>query len=81
MELKFRPEDPCAHAAFGELSQTSDLLLRIRRKRYKSLLPSEEALTGPNSGIGDVLSEDNADDFETIADIVARVEHSYNFDG
>lgn len=73
MELKFRPEDPCAHAAFGELSQSSDLLLRIRRKRRNNLPQIDEA-----SGIN---VEDNAEEFETRADIVARIEHTYNFDG
>lgn len=87
LELKFRPEDPCAHAAFGELSQTSDLLLRIRRKRYKSLPRSDEAsvkaegLMGSNASAVEVPAEENAEDFETTADIVARVEHTYNFDG
>ena len=90
LELKFRPEDPCAHAAFGELSQTSDLLLRIRRKRHKALPRSDgasgmdvdaEPLTGADSGPGSDAREDNAEDFETCADIVGRVEHTYNFDG
>lgn len=90
LELKFRPEDPCAHAAFGELSQTSDLLLRIRRKRRKYLPRSDdaggmdveaEASLNPNSSAGDVPLEDNAEDFETSADIVARVDNTYNFDG
>ena len=90
LELKFRPEDPCAHAAFGELSQTSDLLLRIRRKRRKNLPRGDEAscmdvdaesLTGPNAIPETVPTEDNAEDFETSADIVGRIEHTYNFDG
>jgi general transcription factor 3C polypeptide 5 (transcription factor C subunit 1) len=90
LELKFRPEDPCAHAAFGELSQTSDLLLRIRRKRLKTLPRGDgasgmdvdaESLTGPNASPGCAPTEDNAEDFETCADIVGRVEHTYNFDG
>lgn len=77
MELKFRPEDPCAKAAYGELSQTSDLLLRIRRRRRcKSFPRIVDANVTEASPV-----EDNAEDYETTADIVARVEHTYNFEG
>lgn len=33
LELHFRPEDPYSHPAFGELRQSSSLLLRISKKK------------------------------------------------
>lgn len=35
LELKFRPDDPFAHPAFGELRHSSDLVLRLSRKSIK----------------------------------------------
>lgn len=87
LELKFRPEDPYAHAAFGELHQTSELLLCIKRKRRKqSPEDSQSGVPPARSSLEDVddanrPAELKGASFEVSADIVARVEHSYNFDG
>lgn len=35
LELKFRPEDPFAHPAFGELRHSSDLVLRLSSRAIK----------------------------------------------
>lgn len=75
LELKFRPEDPCAHAAFGELQQTSDLLLRIKRKPRRNLLKSCV------SGTTDTAPGSSSPGYEVSADIIARVENTYNFEG
>lgn len=75
LELKFRPEDPCAHAAFRELQQTSDLLLRIKRKPRRNLLKSCV------SGTTDTAPGSSSPGYEVSADIIARVENTYNFEG
>lgn len=101
MELKFRPEDPYAHAAFGEVHQTSDLLLRIKRQcsrrssgtRSSTTTNSAAAMvsaglhTIASSSPDDASRRDSAErnngaaDYEVHADIVARIENTYNFDG
>jgi general transcription factor 3C polypeptide 5 (transcription factor C subunit 1) len=42
LELKFRPEDPFAHPAFGELRHTSDLVLRLSKKMVKQSSKTQE---------------------------------------
>jgi general transcription factor 3C polypeptide 5 (transcription factor C subunit 1) len=101
LELKFRPEDPYAHAAFGEVHQTSDLLLRIKRQcsrrssgtRSSTTTNSAAAMvsaglcTITSSSPDDASRRDSAErnngaaDYEVHADIVARIENTYNFDG
>ncbi|CAM6048383.1 unnamed protein product [Sphagnum compactum] len=101
LELKFRPEDPYAHAAFGEVHQTSDLLLRIKRRcsrrssgtRSSTTTNSAAAMvsaglhTIASSSPDDASRRDSAErnngaaDYEVHADIVARIENTYNFDG
>ncbi|XP_073066463.1 uncharacterized protein [Primulina eburnea] len=38
LELHFRPEDPYSHPAFGELQPCNNFLLKISKKRVKSLI-------------------------------------------
>ncbi|XP_077238387.1 uncharacterized protein LOC143879737 [Tasmannia lanceolata] len=51
LELRFRPEDPCSHPAFGELRTSTSLLLRISKKDSCGT-DRQDAVTGfenPNS--------------------------------
>lgn len=38
LELHFRPEDPYSHPAFGELQPCNNFLLKISKKKVKSLI-------------------------------------------
>ncbi|KAH9304774.1 hypothetical protein KI387_009178, partial [Taxus chinensis] len=117
IELRFRPEDPYSHPAFGELHQSNCLLLRITRKITQdgqssisqATFPSERHETSLQSIDGDLdmqipgsenfvpgsMKRQDASDNEEMdgsqahestneelnADIVARVDHTYSFDG
>ncbi|XP_057824264.2 uncharacterized protein LOC131036397 isoform X2 [Cryptomeria japonica] len=117
IELRFRPEDPHSHPAFGELRQNNCLLLRITRKTThdgqssvsQATFPSEmnenslqsididhdiripgsenfvlgssnELDTSDNDEIDTSPAQDSTKE-ELRADIVARVDHAYSFDG
>ncbi|CAM6083628.1 unnamed protein product [Calypogeia fissa] len=93
IELKFRPEDPFAHPAFGELRHTSDLVLRLSRKTVKnpvgqraetsnSVNSSEHIVEHNETGERRIANEEfNVQAHEVAAEIVAKVEHTYTFDG
>ncbi|XP_027360162.1 general transcription factor 3C polypeptide 5-like isoform X2 [Abrus precatorius] len=65
LELRFRPEDPYSHPAFGELRPSNSLLLKISKTK-----PPRASHTSPQNG-----------EHHLCADIVARVPEAYFFDG
>lgn len=90
LELRFRPEDPYCHPAFGERRPTNALLLKISKRK----LPDDDGATTSNSMCGmehgmqadNVESEHGAADkvdeeANLCADIVARVPEAYFFEG
>lgn len=90
LELRFRPEDPYCHPAFGETRPTNALLLKISKRK----LPDGDGATTSNSMCGmehgmqadNVESEHGAADkvdeeANLCADIVARVPEAYFFEG
>ncbi|KAL2652989.1 hypothetical protein R1flu_021117 [Riccia fluitans] len=82
LELKFRPDDPYAHPAFGELNHSSDLVLRLSRKGKERV--SGECDRKLNTSSGARKPEDNeaCESSEFVrAEIVAKVEHTYSFEG
>ncbi|KAL3684861.1 hypothetical protein R1sor_002883 [Riccia sorocarpa] len=82
LELKFRPEDPYAHPAFGELSHSSDLVLRLTRKTKKRVAGEcEPELTAPTA-VRQAENDEASEPSEDVrAEIVAKVEHTYSFEG
>ncbi|XP_057546834.1 uncharacterized protein LOC130825564 isoform X1 [Amaranthus tricolor] len=77
LELRFRPEDPSSHPAFGHIRPCTNLLLRIYRKNnsdnqndHCSTTQSMECSSG-EAGNSTVLS----------ADVVARVSEACFFNG
>ncbi|AES79207.2 general transcription factor 3C polypeptide 5 [Medicago truncatula] len=90
LELRFRPEDPYCHPAFGERRPTNALLLKISKRK----LPDDDGATTSNSMCGmehgmqadNVESEHGAADkvdeeANLCADIVGRVPEAYFFEG
>lgn len=57
VELKFWAKDSCVQATFGELLQTSNLLLHMRQKCYKNLPLYNEA-NGTNAEVEASLTLD-----------------------
>ncbi|XP_078443748.1 uncharacterized protein LOC144713127 isoform X2 [Wolffia australiana] len=70
LELRFRPEDPYCHPAFGDLRPCNGLILKISRKKRKK--------GGQKEAKECELSVEPA---ELSCCIVARVNSSYHFDG
>uniref|UniRef100_A0A2P2LEA2 General transcription factor 3C polypeptide 5-like n=1 Tax=Rhizophora mucronata TaxID=61149 RepID=A0A2P2LEA2_RHIMU len=65
LELRFRPEDPYSHPAFGELHPSTSLLLKISKNKFSSC--SKETRSPVQSDLS--------------ADIVARLPEAYHFEG
>ncbi|XP_072973185.1 uncharacterized protein [Typha angustifolia] len=65
MELRFRPEDPYSHPAYGVLRPAASLLLRITKTKDESCKEGE-ASSGKE---------------QLSADVVARVNQAYHFEG
>ncbi|CAL9101347.1 unnamed protein product [Musa textilis] len=74
LELRFRPEDPCSHPAFGELRSSTGLLLRICKTRG-----GEHASRGGACEGGHSAEPPQAESLS--AEVVARVNHAYHFEG
>ncbi|WOL08565.1 general transcription factor 3C polypeptide 5-like isoform X1 [Canna indica] len=74
LELRFRPEDPHSHPAFGELRSSTSLLLRICKN--KGLEHSSRGEAGESGQELEPLREENLS-----AEVVARVNHAYHFEG
>ncbi|GMY16885.1 general transcription factor 3C polypeptide 5-like [Fagus crenata] len=66
LELRFRPEDPYSHPAFGELRPSNNFLLKISKTKSVSASTSNQT---------------EQDDSKLCADIVARVPQAYHFEG
>lgn len=90
LELRFRPEDPYSHPAFGECRPTNALLLKISKKK----IPDDDGAKASNNmcGMEHVMQEtpvesehgaaDKVDEKESVcADIVAHVPEAYFFEG
>lgn len=74
MELRFRPEDPYSHPAFGELRSSTGLLLRLCKPRG-----GEHASRGGACEGGHSAEPPPAESLS--AEVVARVNHAYHFEG
>ncbi|RRT44425.1 hypothetical protein BHE74_00056817 [Ensete ventricosum] len=74
LELRFRPEDPYSHPAFGELRSSTGLLLRIYKTRG-----GEHASRGGACEGGQSAEPPPAENLS--AQVVARVNHAYHFEG
>ncbi|KAF7801350.1 general transcription factor 3C polypeptide 5-like isoform X1 [Senna tora] len=74
LELRFRPEDPYSHPAFGELRPCNNLLLKISREKPR---------VGHDAKASDSMPETRMENKESnlVADIVAHVPEAYCFDG
>lgn len=74
LELRFRPEDPYSHPAFGELRPTNSLLLKISKTKPPPPVHDAEASSSSTNGEHD-------QEGSLCADIVARFPEAYFFDG
>ncbi|CAL9059482.1 unnamed protein product [Musa banksii] len=74
LELRFRPEDPYSHPAFGELRSSTGLLLRLCKPRG-----GEHASRGGACEGGHSAEPPPAESLS--AEVVARVNHAYHFEG
>lgn len=74
LELRFRPEDPYSHPAFGELRPTNSLLLKISKTKPPPPVHDAEASSSSTNGEQD-------QEGSLCADIVARFPEAYFFDG
>ncbi|CAK8564535.1 unnamed protein product [Lathyrus sativus] len=90
LELRFRPEDPYSHPAFGERRPTNALLLKISKKKLTDDdgAKASNSMRGMEHGMQEnhVESEhgaaDKIDEKENLcADIVAHVPEAYFFEG
>ncbi|KAK7406886.1 hypothetical protein VNO78_08521 [Psophocarpus tetragonolobus] len=83
LELRFRPEDPYSHPAFGELRPTNTLLLKISKRKPPSVLDAEApSSSGVKNGEAENQPESECNPEGTLcADIIARVPEAYIFDG
>lgn len=73
LELRFRPEDPCSHPAFGQIHSCNNFLLKISKGNQNnncSSSQSKDCSSGKYENLN-VLS----------AEIVARVPEAYTFTG
>ncbi|XP_029126617.1 general transcription factor 3C polypeptide 5 isoform X5 [Cajanus cajan] len=83
LELRFRPEDPYSHPAFGELRPTNNLLLKISKRKPPN---AHDAEACSSSGVKNREQENQPESVRgqegsLCADIVARVPEAYFFDG
>ncbi|KAF8093229.1 hypothetical protein N665_0387s0016 [Sinapis alba] len=74
LELRFRPEDPYAHPAFGEQHPCSGFLLKISKQDIKK--PESQPAAPATS---DVCLEEATP--ALCADIISRVSDAFHFDG
>ncbi|KAH1158149.1 hypothetical protein GLYMA_11G082800v4 [Glycine max] len=74
LELRFRPEDPYSHPAFGELRPTNSLLLKISKTKPPPPVHDAEASSSSTNGEQD-------QEGSLCADIVARFPEAYFFYG
>ncbi|KAG9456371.1 hypothetical protein H6P81_000879 [Aristolochia fimbriata] len=95
LELRFRPEDPYSHPAFGELRSCSNLLLRISKSNANSEQTSttsqstvksqsntqSKSVVGGTSDIVDAEKGEEESPAQVSAEIVARISEAYHFDG
>ncbi|KAL2348666.1 hypothetical protein Fmac_002666 [Flemingia macrophylla] len=83
LELRFRPEDPYSHPAFGELRPTSNLLLKISKRKPPHVDDAEDcSSSGVKNGEQGNQPESVSDQEGSLcADIVARIPEAYFFDG
>eukprot|EP00249_Psilotum_nudum_P021284 c28050_g1_i2 orf=454-2187(-) len=81
LELRFRPEDPFCHPVFGELHRSSGLLLHISRELKQEQETCE--ITAASEEQTEIKGKTalKSTNYELNADIVARVEQSYEFVG
>ncbi|XP_068653287.1 uncharacterized protein [Aristolochia californica] len=95
LELRFRPEDPYSHPAFGELRSCTSLLLKISKTKTNGEQTStssedfdkSQSNTQLESEVGrptvSMIAEKCEDEspVQVSADIVARISEAYHFDG
>ncbi|TKY70276.1 General transcription factor 3C polypeptide 5 [Spatholobus suberectus] len=83
LELRFRPEDPYSHPAFGELRPTNTLLLKISKRKPPSVHDAEaSSSSGVKNGEQEIQPESrHHQEGSLCADIVAHVPEAYFFDG
>nr|XP_029122139.1 general transcription factor 3C polypeptide 5 isoform X2 [Elaeis guineensis] len=85
MELRFRPEDPYCHPAFGNLHPSSSLLLRISKSRGGAERSSGETGGGAEGSVGEANGGGRegtpAPAESLLAEVVARVRDAYRFEG
>ncbi|XP_020523536.1 general transcription factor 3C polypeptide 5 [Amborella trichopoda] len=89
LELRFRPEDPYSHPAYGACHSSSNFLLKITRRKnnVSELVSSSTVEDGTNSrneyqGVEKKESGQPLEQASQLsADIIARVFDTYEFDG
>lgn len=87
LELRFRPEDPYSHPAFGELRPSNNLLLKISKTKPPRVRDAEASNTTSmeenvvQSEIENVVAWKADEEATLCADIVARVPEAYFFYG
>ncbi|XVF53338.1 hypothetical protein PTKIN_Ptkin05aG0091600 [Pterospermum kingtungense] len=94
LELRFRPEDPYSHPAFGVLRTCNNLLLKISEKKCSNGQNAEAsgklqecstsgATVSQNPAQPSKVEEQRPEDEKTnlCADIVSRVSKAYHFNG
>lgn len=92
LELRFRPEDPYCHPAFGELHLCENtFLLKISKRSRESADSSVTEVQDDESTVGRrqlgnqyaTSASNNMEEDQThlCADIVARVSEAYSFKG
>lgn len=82
LELRFRPEDPCSHPAFGQIHPCTNLLLRISKGNSggnHNRDNDDDSCAGSQSM--DCSSRHIENSSVLSADIVARVSEAYSFTG
>ena len=86
IELRFRPDDPYCKPLCGNLYQTNNLLVRVKRRyrkpKTKTVKDGEkvEALTAGNDD-GAEDSDDVLKDVEYKSEVLGVVESTYRFTG
>lgn len=94
LELRFRPEDPYSHPAFGVPRECTNLLLKISKKKCSNGQTAEAsgklqecstsgATVSENPTQPSQVEEQRPEQEKTnlFADIVSRVSKAYHFDG
>ncbi|XP_012575688.1 uncharacterized protein [Cicer arietinum] len=90
LELRFRPEDPYSHPAFGERHPTNALLLKISKRKLpdddgahasKNMCAMEHGMQANHVESEDGAADQVDEEANLCANIVARVPEAYFFEG